>query len=112
MVEENIAKLAINEDIITPWNVQGANNDGINYEKLMDKFKVDRLSEELIKKFEKAIGEKKVHYLIRRGFLISHRNFETILDLHAGNKPFYLYAGISPSEIVHLGHWTQFTVLK
>lgn len=111
MLEENIEKLAINEDIITPWTVQGVNNDGINYDKVIEKFKVEKLSDELVKKFEDII-EHPVHYLIKRGFLISHRNFEQILDLHVNKKPFYLYTGICPSEIMHLGHLMQFTITK
>jgi tryptophanyl-tRNA synthetase len=112
MIEEQMEKISIvNEDIITPWNVQGVNNDGIDYEKLIDKLGATRLSDEIIAKLEKVVG-KPAHYLIKRGIFVSHRDLDRILDLHAANKPFYINTGISPSESMHLGHFLPFIITK
>lgn len=111
MIEEQIKDLSITEDIITPWSVQIASSDGIDYDKLIEKISVSKISEELVKKFEKVTG-KSAHYFFRRGILIAHRDFDKLLDSFAEKKPFYLYTGISPVESLHLGHFIQFSISK
>lgn len=111
VIEEKIEVSLNSEDIITPWNVQGINNDGVDYEKVIEKFGASRIDDELIRKLENAIG-RKAHYLIKRGIFISHRDLDKIIDLYVEKEPFYLYTGISPSESMHLGHYLPFTISK
>ena len=110
---ESVEKMSIkDEQLITPWEVQGAVVDGVaqavNYDKLINQFGCSKLSKELIEKFERVTG-RKAHRLIRRGMVFSHRDLETILNLHEAGKPFYLYTGRGPSsESMHLGHMIPF----
>ncbi|KAG5671873.1 hypothetical protein PVAND_002043 [Polypedilum vanderplanki] len=108
---EQIKELSITEDIITPWSVQIANSDGIDYNKLLEKIGMSRINADLVKKFENVTG-KAAHYFFRREILIAHRDFDKCLDLYAEKKPFYLYTGICPAESLHLGHFIQFYISK
>lgn len=105
MVEGKLEQLSIvGEDVITPWNIHSADESGINYDKIVEKFGTQKIDDETIKKFEQATG-REVHYLIRRGIIFSHRDLEVMLQLHAEKKPFYLYTGRGPSsDGIHLGH--------
>lgn len=105
MIDEKINELSItSEDIITPWNIQSISESGIDYDKIAEKFNVQKIDDEIIKKFEAAIG-REVHYFIKRGIIFSHRDLEVLLKLHSEKKPFYLYTGRGPSsEGLHLGH--------
>lgn len=100
------------EDIVTPWDVEGAQNTGIDYEKLIIKFGSSRIDDELLAKLEKVTG-KPVHHLIRRGIFFSHRDLYTLLNLKEQGKSFYLYTGRGPSsESMHLGHLVPFIITK
>lgn len=116
-LEKKMEKLYVAEDqVVTPWDVQGEFVDGkaqaINYEKLMHQFGCSPLTPELIARLEKATG-KRVHPLIKRGFVYCHRDFEKILGLYEQGKPFYLYTGRGPSsESMHLGHMVPFLFCK
>ena len=113
MVEDKLAELSvINEDIITPWNIQIANENGIDYDKLIEKFGTQKIDDEIIKKIESAIG-REVHYFIKRGIAFSHLDLERLLELHAEKKPFYLYTGRGPSsDGLHLGHLIPLIITK
>jgi len=106
----------IQEQKITPWDVEGKVVDGvsqgIDYEKLMKQFGCQPLSQELIDRLEKLTG-KRAHHLIRRGMFYCHRDFNHILDLYEQGKPFYLYTGRGPStDSMHIGHMIPFLVCK
>lgn len=106
------AKLEVSEDLVTPWEVEGADDAGIDYDKLIKRFGSSKIDNELIAKLEK-IGGQPVHHLIRRGIFFSHRDLYTILTQHEQGKPFYLYTGRGPSsESMHLGHLIPFVVTK
>lgn len=117
--EEVAAKLEaakLQEQMVTPWDVQGEVVDGvsvgIDYDKLMKQFGCQPLSAELIARFERVTGHR-AHVLMRRGMFYCHRDFEKILDLHEQGKPFYLYTGRGPSsESMHLGHMIPFVFCK
>lgn len=100
------------EDVVTPWDVEGATDTGIDYEKLIKRFGSSKIDNEVIAKLEKVSG-KPVHHLIRRGIFFSHRDLFTLLNLREQGKPFYLYTGRGPSsESMHLGHLVPFIVTK
>lgn len=113
MVEEKLAELSVvNEDVITPWNVQIGDENGIDYDKIIEKFGTQKINDEIIAKIESAIG-REVHYFIKRGIAFSHRDLETLLQLHADKKPFYLYTGRGPSsDGLHLGHLIPLKITK
>lgn len=100
------------EDIVTPWDVEGAEDTGIDYEKLIKRFGSSKVDSEVIAKLEKMAG-KPVHHLIRRGIFFSHRDLLTLLNFLEQGKRFYLYTGRGPSsESMHLGHLVPFVVTK
>lgn len=100
------------EDLVTPWDVEGADDTGIDYEKLIKRFGSSKVDSEVIAKLEKVAGQP-VHHLIRRGMFFSHRDLYTLLNLREQGKRFYLYTGRGPSsESMHLGHLVPFLVTK
>lgn len=97
---------------MTPWEVEADADEGIDYDKLINRFGSSRISPELIARMEKLTG-KQAHPWIRRGIFFSHRDFEIILDLYEAKKPFYLYTGRGPSsDALHMGHLIPFMFTK
>ncbi|PRT52777.1 Tryptophan--tRNA ligase, cytoplasmic [Wickerhamiella sorbophila] len=101
---------------ITPWEVAGATQDGvdqgIDYDKLVKEFGSKRISEETLARFEKLTGHRP-HLLLRRGMFFSERDLDSILDRYEQKKPFFLYTGRGPSsDSMHLGHMIPFTFTK
>ena len=113
----SVQEATLNEEqLVTPWDVQGAvhegKNVGIDYDKLIVQFGCQPLTPALIERFEKLVGQK-AHTFIRRGIFFSHRDFSRILDQYEQKKPIYLYTGRGPSsESMHLGHMVPFIVCK
>ena len=96
------------EAVVDPWTVKGK----IDYDKLIEQFGSQRITPELIEKFERITGCK-AHPWIRRGIFFSHRDLDLILDNFAAGKPMYLYTGRGPSsEALHLGHLIPFMFTK
>ena len=64
------------DQVITPWDVEGAVVDGkqvgIDYDKLIDKFGTKKIDAELLARFERSTGHRP-HLLLRRGMFFSHR---------------------------------------
>jgi tryptophanyl-tRNA synthetase len=101
---------------INPWSVSGAVVDGqiqaIDYNRLVESFGTQLISEALLQRFKKVTGHDP-HPFMRRGLIYSHRDFETILDRHEKGLPFYLYTGRGPSsDSMHLGHMVPFSFAK
>jgi hypothetical protein len=97
---------------VTPWEVGADADEGINYDKLIDRFGSQRLTPETIERMERLTG-KRAHPWLRRGIFFSHRDFELILDLYEAKKPFYLYTGRGPSsDALHMGHLIPFFFTK
>jgi len=100
------------EDEVTPWDVNASSNKGIDYDKLIIKFGSSKIDQALLDKFESVTGHKP-HHLLRRGIFFSHRELNTILDMYAAGKKFFLYTGRGPSsEAMHLGHLIPFIFTK
>ena len=99
-------------DEVTPWDVQATSNKGIDYDKLIVRFGSSKIDQSLLEKFESVTGHKP-HHLLRRGIFFSHRELNTILDMYAAGKKFFLYTGRGPSsEAMHLGHLIPFIFTK
>jgi tryptophanyl-tRNA synthetase len=98
-------------DQVDPWTVRTSNAKGIDYDKLIVQFGSERITPELIARFEKLIG-KQAHYWLRRGYFFSQREFSQILDLYEARKPFYIYTGRGPSSGMHFGHLIPFMFTK
>ncbi|KAJ3105314.1 tryptophan--tRNA ligase [Phlyctochytrium planicorne] len=106
----------IKEQIVTPFDVQGAEVDGvavgIDYDRLIEQFGTRRIDDALLQRFERLTGEKP-HPFLRRGLFFSHRDFGSILDRYEKGKPFYLYTGRGPSSSsMHTGHMVPFIFCK
>lgn len=104
------------EQIVTPWNVQGSVTEGgkqnaIDYDKLIDQFGTRRIDSTTLERFEKLTGHRP-HTFLRRGMFFSHREFDKILDRYEKGQPFFLYTGRGPSNNMHLGHMVPFMLTK
>eukprot|EP01024_Parvocaulis_polyphysoides_P043680 TRINITY_DN40058_c0_g2_i1.p1 TRINITY_DN40058_c0_g2~~TRINITY_DN40058_c0_g2_i1.p1 ORF type:complete len:313 (-),score=39.29 TRINITY_DN40058_c0_g2_i1:94-1032(-) len=107
---KRIFRTMAEEQTITPWTVQ---SDGkIDYDKLLSKFGCEALTNDIVKRIEKATGCR-AHQFLRRGVFFAHRDLEQILELYERGIPFYLYTGRGPSsESLHLGHLVPFMFTK
>jgi tryptophanyl-tRNA synthetase len=99
------------EQIVTPWATKcGAK--GFQYDRLVKKFGVQRIDEELIVRFETVTGHP-AHPWLRRGIFFAHRELDEILTDFEANRPIFLYTGRGPSsEALHLGHMIPFIFTK
>jgi hypothetical protein len=94
--------------IVDPWNVES--EGAIDYDKLIEQFGSQRLTQDLVDRIERVTG-KKAHRFIRRGIFFSHRDLAQLLDLYEAGKKFYLYTGRGPSsEALHLGKALEFAL--
>lgn len=95
-------------DVVTPWSVTAKADTGVDYDKLVDKFGSERITEEILERIEAATGIKPHHFL-RRGIFFSHRDLGHILKTCEDKKPFYIYTGRGPSSsAMHIGHIVPF----
>ncbi|VVT45908.1 uncharacterized protein SAPINGB_P000951 [Magnusiomyces paraingens] len=104
------------EQKVTPWEVEGAVIDGqavvIDYDKLIDQFGTNKITEATLERFEKVTGHRP-HHLMRRGMFFSERDLDTILTRYEYGLPFFLYTGRGPSsDSMHLGHMIPFMFTK
>lgn len=91
---------------VTPWEVEGA----VDYEKLLKQFGIKKIDENLLKRFEKIVGD--LHVFLRRGVFFAHRDFDKIVEDLENNKKIYLYTGRGPSGPMHIGHILPFYFTK
>lgn len=92
--------------IVTPWHVEG----DIDYNRLIEKFGVKKISSELLNKIRKITGED--HFMLRRNVFFSHRDMNRILDDYTQGKKFFLYTGRGPSGHTHIGHLVPWVFAK
>lgn len=105
---EETSNQEIEEDIVTPWTVSSTSETGVDYDKLIDKFGSEHLTDELIAEFE-SVSKTQAHHFLRRRIFFSHRDLRLILETHKQGKRFYLYTGRGPSSTaMHVGHLLPF----
>ncbi|TPX66076.1 tryptophan---tRNA ligase [Spizellomyces sp. 'palustris'] len=114
--EDGTVEESSHEQVVTPWEVQGAQVDGklvaIDYNKLVEQFGTRRIDEPLLERLERLTG-RKPHPFLRRGLFFSHRDLTQLLDRYEKGKPFYLYTGRGPSSgSMHVGHMVPFIFCK
>lgn len=76
------------ESVVTAFEVKGK----VDYGNIVERFGSQLLTQELIERLEKVTGLE-AHYLVRRGFVFSHRDLDALLDLYEKGTPFFLYTG-------------------
>lgn len=91
---------------VTPWDVEG----NVDYQKLIDKFGTERISEGLKKRIKEGAGQE--HLYLRRDYFFSHRDLDKIMDDYEEEDGFFLYTGIGPSGPMHIGHIIPFYFTK
>eukprot|EP00039_Didymoeca_costata_P025780 m.14234 g.14234 ORF g.14234 m.14234 type:complete len:659 (-) comp5042_c0_seq1:280-2256(-) len=95
------------EQQINPITVD-TGDEAIDYDRLVKQFGTEKITPDLIERFEKLTG-KRAHHLLRRGIFFSHRDLDKALDAYEAGTPFYLYTGRGPSsESMHIGHLIPF----
>lgn len=83
---------------IDPWSRDVEIKD---YDQKIRDWGLSKFDDDLIKKIEQIT---KSNYMMRRGILFAHRDFEVILDYIKDKKPFVMMTGLMPSGKMHLGH--------
>jgi len=86
---------------------------GVDYDKLIEQFGCERITETLLERFEAVVRSKgtgkPLHPLLRRGIFYSHKDLDLVLKEFEDGRPFYLYTGRGPSSgSMHLGHLLPF----
>ncbi|EGV64711.1 tryptophan--tRNA ligase [Yamadazyma tenuis] len=117
-VTEAVKKIDLksSEQIITPWEVEGAvvdgENQGIDYKKLTEQFGTKLITSDTLNRFKEVTGHDP-HPFLKRGVFFSERDLGRILNLYEQGKPFFLYTGRGPSsDSLHLGHLVPFMFTK
>ncbi len=91
---------------VTPWDVKGA----VDYDALIRDFGVQKIDDDLLKRFEKTAGD--THFMLRRGLYFAHRDLNWILEQWDKGNKFFLYTGRGPSGPMHIGHLYPFIFTK
>jgi len=92
---------------VTPWEARGK----IDYDKLIQEFGVERLSEPLLARINTLAGG--LHPLLRRGFFFAHRDLSLVLDDYEAGRGFFLYTGRAPSKApMHIAHIVPFIATR
>jgi tryptophanyl-tRNA synthetase len=90
---------------IDPW----ASGLKLEYEKLFKYFGVRPFSD-VMDRVRKVFGEP--HYLMRRGVVFAHRDFDVVLDAYERGEPTAVVTGFMPSGRFHIGHLMVVEQLK
>lgn len=88
---------------VTPYAVEG----DIDYDRLLDQFGADALTDEQIAKFPDP-----VHPLVRRKIFYAERNVNDFLDAANTNETQSIVTGRGPSGPMHIGHVFPFYFAK
>jgi tryptophanyl-tRNA synthetase len=88
---------------VTPYEVKG----DVDYERLLDEFGADRLTDEQISAFPEPI-----HPLVRRKVFYAERDVNRFLEAVNTGNPHSLVTGRGPSGPMHIGHVFPFYFAK
>jgi tryptophanyl-tRNA synthetase len=88
---------------VTPYAVEG----DIDYDRLLEKFGADALTDEQTAKFPDP-----VHPLVRRDIFYAERDVDAFLDAANADEPHSIVTGIGPSGPMHIGHVFPFYFAK
>lgn len=84
----------------------------VNYDKLIEQFGTEKITQDILDRFQKATG-KELHPWLKRGIFFSHRDFGKFLTAYENGEPVFLYTGRGPSsESMHIGHLIPFMFTK
>jgi len=103
---QNAEDAAGSEMIVTPWEVEGT----IDYDRLVKEFGTQIIDESVLVRMKELAGG--LHFMLRRGFFFSHRDFDLILDRCERGDPWALYTGRGPSGQTTLGHVSPWIFTK
>jgi tryptophanyl-tRNA synthetase len=93
---------------VNPFEVKGE----VDYNRLIEQFGASPVTKELIDRFERVTGSK-AHIFLRRGIIISHRDFGLLLDHYEKGLPIYIYTGRgASSDSIHIGHYIPLSFTK
>ena len=81
---------------IDPWSV--TDNQLKDYDQQIVDWGLSQFDEDLLSKIEKP------HYLMRRGILFAHRDFDEYVKAMNNKEPVVMMTGLMPSGKMHLGH--------
>ncbi|MFT4890534.1 MAG: tryptophanyl-tRNA synthetase [Halobacteriales archaeon] len=90
-----------NQATVTPYDVAGE----IDYEKLLDRFGADRLTDAQVRRFPD-------HPLVRRGVFYAGRDVDRYLAAAEAGERHSIVTGRGPSGPMHLGHVLPFYFAK
>mmetsp|Transcript_24009 Transcript_24009/g.33575 ORF Transcript_24009/g.33575 Transcript_24009/m.33575 type:complete len:429 (-) Transcript_24009:393-1679(-) len=95
---------------VSPWKVSGGST--IDYDRIISQFGCKELSPPLLKRMEE-VTKLKLPPFLRRGFGVSHRDLDKLLDQYEKGSNFYVYTGRgASSQSMHLGHLLPFLLTK
>jgi len=94
------------KSVVNPYEVEGK----VDYDKLIDKFGVQKITPQVLKEIEEITGE--LHPYLRRGIFFAYRDLKKVLDDYKKGNKFFLYTGRAPSGPVHLGHISVWIFMK
>ncbi|MBO8183101.1 MAG: tryptophan--tRNA ligase [Archaeoglobus sp.] len=79
--------------VVTPWEVEGI----IDYEKLIKEFGMQSIAE-ILDEIPNP------NWLMRRGIVFGHRDYQRIVEAMKEKKPWAVMSGFMPSGLPHFGH--------
>ncbi|MFB6197116.1 MAG: tryptophan--tRNA ligase [Halobacteriaceae archaeon] len=99
--DEQYAQHTDEEFTVTPYTVEGE----VDYEKLLERFGADRLTDEQIERFPD-------HPMIRRRVYYAGRDIDRYLAAAEAGDTHSIVTGVGPSGPMHLGHVLVFYLAK
>lgn len=115
------------DDVVTPWAVTAKGPKGVNYDRVVTKFKAEKVDGAVCQRLTEAIAKRAaytetkptpLHHFFTRGIAFSHRDLAPALDdveasLEPGKFTAYLYTGRGPSATsMHVGHVIPFMLTQ
>jgi tryptophanyl-tRNA synthetase len=96
----------VKKKIFNPYEVEG----NVDYDKLINKFGVKKITSEVLKEIQEIAGE--LHPHLRRGIFFAYRDLKKVIEDYKKGEKFFLYTGRAPSGPIHLGHISVWLFMK